>query len=171
MAGDKNSADLTALEEHLEIHGSRIERWPDAARRRFDLLLKENARARELLAETRALDDLLDRAPLPDARRMADLTERIAALAKAEGREQRTAAPVIDLTARRQARRPPVTPMRWKVASALAASLLAGIYLGSSPPVSTAVESVASLVGVAPDTESSDLVLIYDPAADEEEFL
>src|SRR5690606_32038312 len=114
MAGDKNSADLTALEEHLEIHGSRTERWPEAARRRFDFLLKENARARELLAEARALDDLLDRAPLPDPRRIADLGDRIAALAMAEGRDQRPAAPVINFPVRRQARRPQVAPIRWK---------------------------------------------------------
>lgn len=171
MAVEKDMAELAALEEHLEVHGSRRERWPEAARRRFERLVEENARARELMAEARALDDLLDRAPAPDARRIAELSDRIAALAMAEGRGPRPATPVIDIAARRQARRQPITTMGWKVASALAASLLVGIYLGSSPPVSSAVESVASLVGVTADTESADVVVIYDPAADEEDFL
>lgn len=153
------------------MHGSRAERWPEAARRRFEPLLKESARARELLAEARALDELLDRAPLPDADRMASLVDRIAALAAAPATEKPAAAPVIDLAARRQARRPPAPGFGWRVASALAASLLVGIYLGASPPVTSTVEAVASVVGVSAEAESSDLVLIYDPAADEEEFL
>lgn len=170
MAVDKHTAELAAFEEHLDAYGSRVEIWPEAARRRFEPLIAGNARARELLAEARALENLLDRAPLPAKDRMVALADRIVSVATAEGREQVASAHVIDLAARRQART--VTrPAIWRVASALAASLLVGIYLGASPPVATAIEAIAGAVGVQTDSDLTDLAVIYDPAADEEEYL
>ena len=170
MAVDKDTAELSAFEEHLDAHGSRVERWPETARVRFEPVLQRNARARELIAEARALETLLDRAPLPGAQRTEALAHRITAMATAEAAREPATAPVIDLAARRRTRAMAPT-VRWKVASALAASLLVGIYLGSSPSVSSTVEAVAGAVGVSTDAEVSDLALIYDLAADEEDFL
>lgn len=171
MAVDKDTAELAAFEDNLDIHGSRTERWPEAARLRFEPLLERSARARELLAEARALDSVLDRAPLPDTQRMQALADRIVAMAAAEATTKRSAAPVIDLATRKRLRRPPAPAFRWKVASALAASLLVGIYLGSSPPATSAVEAIASAVGVPADAGGLDLVLLDDPAAEDEDFL
>lgn len=171
MAVDRDTAELAAFEGHLDVHGSRAERWPEAVRSRFEPLLERSARARELLAEARALESLLDRAPLPDPQRTQALADRVVAMAVAEKTAERTPAPVIDLATRKRMRRSPAPALRWKVASALAASLLAGVYLGASPPVTFAVEAIASAVGVPADTGGSDLVLIYDPAVDEEDFL
>lgn len=170
MAADKDTAELTAFEEHLDVHGSRAESWPEEARRRFEPLIAGNARARELLAAARALEDLLDRAPLPSPDRMRTLSDQIVSVAVAERHDQSAPAPVIDLAARRQARNI-ARPAFWRVASALAASLLVGIYLGASPPIASAIEAIAGAVGVQTETENTDLAVIYDPAADEEEYL
>lgn len=171
MAVEQDRAELTAFEDHLDIHGSRAERWPDAARERFEPLLERSGRARELLAEARALESLLDRAPLPDEQRMQALAGRIVAAAAVEAGGKQASTPIIDLASHQRMRRSPAPAFRWKVASALAASLIAGIYLGASPPVTSAVEAIANAVGVPADPGGSDLVLIYDPAVDEEDFL
>lgn len=170
MAVDKDTAELVAFEEHLDVYGSRVERWAEEARERFEPLLERSARARELLAESRALERLLDQAPLPDAHRMQALTDRIAAFAAAEANNRPASASVIDLAARRQSRLP-TRSLGWKIASALAASLLVGIFIGASSPVTTAVETLASAVGLPGEIEGADLVQIYDAAADEEDFL
>ncbi len=171
MTVDKNTAELAAFEAHLEVHGARAERWPEAARERFEPLLERNARARELLAEARALEKLLDRAPLPNTERMEALADRIVAMAAAEKASQPSAGNVVDLAARRQARTMPTPRSRWQVASALAASLLVGIYLGASPPVTSAIETIAAAVGLEDVAEDSDLVLMYSVVADEEELI
>lgn len=169
MTVDRETGELAAFERHLDVYGCRSERWPQEARRRFEPLLAREPRAGELLAEARALERLLDRAPLPDPARMLALGDRIVALA-VTGAGNRTGAPVIDLATRR---RPPpqAQAFRWKVASALAASLLAGIFIGNSTPVVSAVEAIASAVGLPADGQSSDVVLFYDGAVDEEDYL
>ena len=171
MAVDKDTAELAAFEEFLEVHGARAERWPEAARERFRPLLERNARARELLAEARVLETLLDRAPLPSADRTEPLANRIVAVAAAEKANQPSTGNVIDLAARRQARTMLMPRSRWQVASALAASLLVGIYLGASPPVTSAIETIAAAVGLEDEAEDSDLVLMYSVVADEEELI
>ena len=171
MAVDKDTAELAAFEVHLEVHGARTERWSEAARERFKPLMERNARARELLAEARALEKLLDRAPLPNVDRMEALANRIVAMAAAEKASQPSTGNVVDLAARRQARAMRAPRSRWQVASALAASLLVGIYLGASPPVTSAIETIAAAVGLEDVAEDADLVLMYSAVADEEELI
>jgi hypothetical protein len=169
MAVEKDTAELTDFEQHLEIYGSRAEKWPAAARERFEQLLANEARAKELLADAQALERLLDRAPSPNPARMQVLSDRIVALATGEA--GRASAPVIiDLAARRRPR-PAPPALQWKLASALAASLMFGIYIGAAPRVVSAVEAIAGAVGLPADAESSDLVLFDDGAADEEDLI
>lgn len=170
MAVDKDTAELTAFEQHLEVYGAHAERWPAAARERFEQLLADEARARELLADAQALERLLDRAPLPNPARMQALSDRIVALATDEVGRASAAPVIIDLAARRRSR-PAPPAFQWKLASALAASLIFGIYIGTAPPVVSAVEAIASAVGLPADAESSDLVLFDDGAADEEDLI
>ncbi len=171
MAVDKVTAELAALEQHLDVFGSEVERWPAEARLRFEPLLASEARARELLDEARALDRLLDRAPLPNEARMKALADRIVghAIADANASAQ-TAAPVIDLASWRR-RGPQAQPFRWKVASALAASLIVGIFIGTAPPVISAVESIAASVGGQENVDPSDLALFDDGTSDDEDLL
>ncbi len=156
---------LTAFELHLDVYGARRERWSDAARRRFDPLLAEEPLARQLLAEARALDQVLESAAPPvDAGRLDALSARIVGLATAEHKHA-TTTNVVDLSSARQSR--PVARSRfgsggaWRMASALAASLIVGIYLGTAPVVVSAVETIAESVGIA-DTGDTSLALFDD---------
>lgn len=168
MAGNNNSAELAAFEQHLDVYGSRADRWPREARSRFETLLAQDARARELLVEARAFEKLLDRAPVVDDASANALADRIAALATSQP-QPRPDASIIDLASRRRPSSP-VQAFRWKVASALAASLLVGIFIGAASPVVSAVEDFAGSVGLS-DSGSSDLALFDDGAADDEELL
>ncbi len=159
---------LTAFELHLDVYGARRERWSDAARRRFDPLLVNEPRARQLLAEARALDQVLESATPPiDADRLDTLSARIADFAAAEAKDA-TATNVVDLSRARLSR--PVARPRfgsggvWQMASALAASLIVGIYLGTAPVVMSAVETIAESVGIADTADTGNLALFDDGA-------
>ena len=167
MAVDRDT-ELAAFEQHLEVYGSRVERWPAATRKRFEPLLGEQARARELLADARALDRLLDRAPMADPARVQALSDRIINLATGEA--ERPTAAVVDLATRRRSR-PLPRASQLKLASALAASLIIGIFIGTTPPVVSAVEEIAGAVGLPANADVADLVLFDDGAADEEDLI
>lgn len=167
MAADKNT-ELAAFEEHLEVYGSRAERWPADARKRFEPSLAEQVRARGLLAEAQALERLLDQAPMPDPARVQALSDRIVDLATRE--PERPAAAVIDFAARR---RPQPLPRAFqlKLASALAASLVVGIFIGTTPRAVSAIAEIAGAVGLPADADVADLVLFGDGSADEEDLI
>jgi hypothetical protein len=155
---DKISEALAALEEHLDVYGARAERWSEAARQRFEPLVAREPRAQALLAEARALERLLDRAPVVDGARLANLSDRIVAAAMAD---KRAASPsVVDLRQVRRARQYGFGA-NWRVASALAASLVLGIYLGTAPGIVAAVETIADTVGIS-DTVDDDVALFDD---------
>jgi len=167
MAVDRDT-ELAAFEQHLEVYGSRAERWPAATRKRFEPLLAEQARARELLADARALDRLLDRASMADPARVQALSDHIIDLATRE--VERPTAAVVDLATRRRSR-PLPRASQLKLASALAASLIIGIFIGTTPPVVSAVEEIAGAVGLPANADVADLVLFDDGAADEEDLI
>jgi hypothetical protein len=81
--------DLEAFERLLEIHGSRVERWPDAAREALGQLLEESPMARARWEEAKALDALL--AAAPEVEPTAALVARIASLPALHPRAARPA--------------------------------------------------------------------------------
>src|SRR5262245_46105064 len=87
------SVELEAFEHNLDIYGADEARWPAEARRRFRTLSKRDAQARALLSEARALERLLDQAPLPSPRRIEALRARILAAARGQSIERRPAYP------------------------------------------------------------------------------
>lgn len=70
------------FETLLAVYGSDRARWPVEARKEAALLVARSAEARRLLAETEALDRVLDRAPLPSLAGEAALSARILAAAQ-----------------------------------------------------------------------------------------
>lgn len=170
MAGQNGtSTELEAFARHLEGYGGREERWPEAARRRFGPLLGADEEARRLLAEARALDRLLDQASVPVPERVIALVDRIAAAAAALPRDEMrpSVACIVDLAEVRAARgpgRPLLRAPGVRVAAALAASLLIGLYLGTSPTVISAVDAAAGVVGLAEQGDSADLAMFDDGA-------
>ncbi len=161
---DRGSAVLAAFEQHLDIYGARTDRWPAATRQRYETLLVKEPRARSLMAEARALERLLDQEPVASSQTLANLTDRIMAAVDADTSSKDNAS-VVELSKVRAMRRaaPAQHGFRagWRVVSALAASLILGIYLGSAPGVVTAVETVADTVGITSSTDD-DLAFFDD---------
>jgi hypothetical protein len=163
----KVTADVLALERHLEIYGADQTRWPQQARERFALVLARDARARALLAEARALDRLLDRAPLPGAGRERALCDRIVAKVSSGcngARRDQGKARVIELPPRREQSRTTAAAPRilWQTAALLAASLAIGVYLGSAGGLTPAVEAMVENVGLRTQVDPYQLSLLDD---------
>ncbi len=154
-ADDKRNIELEALQSLLDSHGGDADRWPALARERFGGLIASDDAARMLVAEARALDAVLMRAPtVSDARRRA-LADRIVAAAKAA--EPPASIPVqdrvVDLAAERRLRAAPPLPQQrsvWQAAGILAASLIAGIVIG----VSGMGSSLGDLTSLFNDTDT-----------------
>ena len=159
-ARDERKALIEALSRTLDAYGSDAARWPKGAADRFRTLIAEDPEARALLAEAHALERVLDRAPLPDSDRVHALADRIVAAAMAKqpatGRHAAGGGRVIALPARiRDIRRAAAAADRtvWQTAALLAACLVAGIYIGSSPLVTPVLQDVAQSIGVSDESD------------------
>jgi hypothetical protein len=80
--------EMAVFERLLEIHGSRIERWPEASREPLGRLLENSELARARFEEAKRLDALLD--ALPSVEPAPDLLARIASLPARHPRAPRT---------------------------------------------------------------------------------
>jgi hypothetical protein len=174
MAQDNDNRERDALQRVLDAYGGDHARWPASARTRFERLLERDAASRRLVAETRALDRVLDRAPLPDRQRTADAAARImaavATLPQSDGTAGATAAApssggrVIALPPRpHTAAGETATPRTmWQAAALIAACLLAGIYIDAGSSVLPVMQDVADSVGIVAELDPSSLVSIGD---------
>lgn len=158
MANETNKQErLAAL---FEAYGSDTARWPAAERAGWQAF--ESQRSAALLREEQAVDrvlrsarDVADAAPAPDA-----LVARILAALPETGATQLPAATgassVVPL--RRQAAvsspramaQRSAAPREWKAASALlAASLVLGLFIGSTNQLGTAVQGFGEYAGLS----------------------
>ena len=161
MTNTSNTMTIAELERLLDVYGSDRTRWPVEARASAGHLAARDRAARRLLAEAEALDRALERAPLPTLAQEAAMAERIVAAAR------RT--PRIVAGAGVEAGRPPITagdnvvqlpalrgPRQWLsaktafggVASALAASLALGVFLGLSSLSQGVLPAVEQMTGI-----------------------
>jgi hypothetical protein len=149
MTTDKRAEDRRVLERLLEVYGADRTRWPARERLRFASLVAEDDAARRLVAEAAALDSLLDLAPKASAAREHALKERIVAAAL------RQAEPRFAVVARSSessrgwqslARRAPASS-GWIAGGVLAASLFAGVLLGSAGTFDTTMQQLAEATG------------------------
>src|SRR5262245_23004312 len=76
------SMTLTDFEQLLEVYGADRTRWPADLRAAVAQLVARDAGAQRLLAETEALDRVLQSAPVPALAAEAALAERIVAAAQ-----------------------------------------------------------------------------------------
>jgi hypothetical protein len=79
--------DMAAFERLLEVHGSRIERWPETVREPLRRLLEGSELARARWREAERLDALLG--ALPEVEPAPDFVARIAALPARHPRAER----------------------------------------------------------------------------------
>lgn len=87
MSADR--LDLETFERLLQIHGGRVERWPQTLREPLEGLLDGSERARARFEEAQAFEALLDAAPAVEP--TADLMRRIASLPAQHPRPVRAA--------------------------------------------------------------------------------
>lgn len=180
MSDNSRSVEFEAFEHTLEAYGADESRWPEQARRRFAPLQARDVKARALLAEARALDRLLSRAPLLGQDRTEALKQRIlAAAAHAPKADQTPSGRVIQLEGRRPRKLPAShisSRSAWKVAAVLAASLVAGVFLGRAQPLRLAIQTLAESTMLSADNDKLALVMFDDSGAwpgswdDEEEL-
>ncbi len=131
---------LLALERTLDTYGADQTRWPDGDRVRFEALIEEDARARQLMAEAAALDCVLDLAHPAVSENHDALADRIVAAAARTPRVGEGDAPenvhILNpalrrvRTSERSAGRP--AKRDWAAMALLAASLLMGVFAGLS---------------------------------------
>lgn len=178
MTSEKRLAELTAFENVLDTFGGNPARWPAEKRERLVSLAAADTDAARLLREARALDTVLTKAAGPPVGDTRALAERIAAAvantapgqpARAErqpdgghasppgtsgiviawprGSEKSRVAEQAAAVTGSMPRRERVTS-GWRTAALLAASLVVGIFVGTSDFVPTDVTGlVASLTG------------------------
>ncbi len=173
---DTKANDREALERLLDVYGADRTRWPARERLRFASLISEDKAAQQMLAESAALDALLDRAPRTSEDREHALKERIvaAALRQSEPRlavvaaagESTATSSRLPTWMRQPARSLESARARGlrelPAAAALAASLVLGVMLGSTGSLDTAVQDVAAVTGIAAESETSQLALGED---------
>lgn len=172
-------AALQRLRDVLDTFGADDARWPMSSRAELEAVLERSADARALLREARALDALLDQAPALDRARMDALAIRIVGAATASSQRTPEAVPperggdVVRFPQRRQA---PVSSA-WRegparTAALLAASLLMGIFAGTTLVTGDAGTIQPSTFEVADDPVIRQIVA-DDDTIDliEEEFL
>jgi hypothetical protein len=131
---------LDKLEATLDTYGADRTRWPAPVRHALSGLIAGNVEAQKLLKDAEAFDRLLDQAPRYDAARVERLRERIAAAAARQPRL---------ISARpKEAARPVLRRNHGLVATALAASLVLGIFAGQTSVVSRTTDTILNGDGV-----------------------
>lgn len=172
--------DRQALERLLEVCGADRTRWPARERLRFASLICEDEGARRLVAESAALDALLDRAPRTSEDREHALKERIVAAALRSGEPRLAvvatsgpkASPLPALVrGARLGRTRNGAPREWSAAAVLAASLVIGVMIGSSGTIDATVQEVAEATGFTATVETSQLALEDILTLSDEELL
>jgi hypothetical protein len=152
MTDEKELQDFSAV---LDAYGGDPARWPAGSARRFAALLARSPDARRLQGEAVALDTLISRAeaapsPLSTSARRTSLTDRIVAQATASARPAdnviqlppRTRMPAAQ--AQRSIRHSPV----WRAGALLAASLVAGLYIGGQGIGDDLLNSATETLGI-----------------------
>lgn len=163
---DRRAEDLEALERLLEVYGADRTRWPARERLRFASFIAEDGKAHRLVAESAALDRLLDLVPQAGAVRERALADRIMAAALQHGQPKPA---VVPMAAKGPRLKVPVWTRSlsrsfgggstWAPAGLLAACLVAGVMLGSSGTLDSTVQQVAEVAGFSIASDVPQLAL------------
>ncbi|MBS0250604.1 MAG: hypothetical protein JSR78_06005 [Proteobacteria bacterium] len=130
---------LDKLEAALDTYGADRTRWPAPLRLSLSGLIAGNPDAHRMLKDAEAFDRLLDKAPPYDATRLSKLSDRIAMAAERQPRlvtsQERTQ------TSSRTAK-PVLRRHHGLAATALAASLVLGVFAGQMKVFTSTADAV-----------------------------
>lgn len=145
---------IEGLAHLLDVYGANRARWPARERLRYSGFVAEDPDARRMIAEAYALDRVLDMAPVPQPANLDDLTARIMASAGAYAEPARGG--VVPLRPRTlpKSRTFNDSILGWPAAALLAASLVLGVFVGTSGVIDGPMQSIASIS--TSDTDSDD---------------
>lgn len=160
---------LQELNRLLETYGADRGRWPAADRIRLSSFIAIDPRGKAALAEAAALDRLLDMAPIVSIDRERQLAQRIISAAVASAPSQAQTANVVPFPATKTTVPFLRNQARHAAGALLAASLVLGIFAGTSGHLSATFDDVAVAVGLSDD--ESELAFYADPSASAEESL
>ncbi len=181
MTNDMNrEAMLDRLCEVVAAYGSDRARWPEAARLRLGAFAMSDERARAMLREAQAMDELLAVAGDSDAAATAAdhaLGDKIMAAIAASGSAPAAQKPapamatnIVSLDERRRQAAAPIEPslpatsaensQSWVAVAALAASLILGVFVGAAGYVDLTGAGLIELAGVS--AEVGETLNTYD---------
>ncbi len=161
---------LQELNRLLEIYSADKSRWPAADRIRLSSFIAIDPRAKAALAEAAALDRLLDIAPRVSVDRERALAQRIVAAAAASIPLPAQPGNVVPFPAAKKTAVPFLRgQVRHAAGALLAASLVLGIFAGTSGQLTSTFDYVAEAVGLSDD--ESELAFYAEPSASAEESL
>lgn len=171
---DTRRATTEGLERLLDTYGADRSRWPARERLRYSAHAVENAEARRLVAEAEAFDRLLDLAADSGTGSLDALTARIMASAIASGAEARGTAghpdgqerAVVPMRPRVRATKPGfhANDLGWPAAVLLAASVMIGVFVGTSGVGLSPAEPMSASVEADGDWDASLLAWGSDEA-------
>lgn len=183
---DDRKAGLERLQAVLDVNGGDRDRWPAAERIEMSRLIAADEEAARLFDEARALDRLLDRAPVLNDERLQALSSRILDAAAVEGRWQGEAGaqarggdpastpatqdiqnargelygapPVPAVAAARPAPRPVPARGALQTAALMALSLFTGVLAGATVLSGDVTPAAVALADLGEETVLSELV-------------
>jgi hypothetical protein len=178
------SMTLVEFEQLLDVYGADRTRWPADARAAAAQLVAKDGAARRLLAETEALDRVLQKAPAPALAAESALAERIVAAALRSPRMVKlqpspeaaaTGAEPVQAAALSPAAdpRPSVLGVRRRLrlmsreagaAGFLAASLVVGVLIGHTNLPPQIVPALAEMAGLSSDGDELIQIALSDEA-------
>lgn len=153
------SMTLAEFSRLLDVYGADRARWPAAARAAAAHLVSRDAEARQLLAESEALDRVLQSAPVPTLAVEAALAERIVAAALRSPRMVKLPDAQPAAAAPAAAMPPAATRRGWLLsrpvgaAGFLAASLVVGVMIGQLSLPRQLAPELAELAGLGSDRD------------------
>lgn len=169
MTNQADSAQrLQELNRVLETYGADRGRWPASDRIRLSSFVAIDPRGQAALAEAAAFDRLLDLAPRVSVEREQALAQRIvsaAALSTASAQP----ANVVPFRAAKTARPFMRSRARHAAGTLLAASLVLGIFAGTSGQFSSTVDYIAIAAGFSDD--DTELAFYAEPSASADDTL
>jgi hypothetical protein len=142
---------LDKLEAALDTYGADRTRWPAPLRLTLSGLIAGNPDAHTMLKNAEAFDRLLDSAPQYDMDRLGRLSDRIATAA--EGQPRLIASHAGPAKARPSAWWTSVRHHHGLAATALAASLVLGVFAGQSRMFNTTADVLLGGDGVTATTD------------------
>jgi hypothetical protein len=172
MTGSERQSELEALGAVLDAYGADPKRWPRGAEMRFKDLMASSAEARRMVREAQALDDALNREVMLSPARHKVLSDRIVSAAMKEKTTQETSKTSVTQAApqRKVYRDTARDAGWWQSATVLAASLLLGLFVGTSSTLGPAVSELTNAATLTSASSGNEISEIYggDDLAEED---